>query len=660
MNSPSSSPDDAPNSPPRDDAESQPLPPLVPPAGPARPGRRICGLETEYAILYQPDEAADTETPPFSLIESILFKALLEGQKAARSLGIKGGYFLENGGLAHLEIFIHDQADTPILELATPECSNSRDLLVYQRAFDALLSQVSERSWKELLQHGYQGRIAFGKNNLDATGTGYGCHENYSTRSRRRWFERLLILMASPVLLLLSVPWLVFILFLFVGLLLVLLLALLGSVAFAFLKLIHPEFATRCTTFFKTFPQRAPRRLALLVRQCYVIAANACLFPCIWGFVVLLRRTAHQEHLKDLTGFLVTRQIFTGSGWLNYRTGQFELSQRAPLTASLAKIVMLGRQKTIFDLKGFLYRPFSLFREQQRLTLCSGDSNLSDLPNLLKVGATMLILDMIEEGASFADLEPRSAVRAFKDTSIGGPWKNVILRSGKELTAIEIQREYLRRARIFVDERYPNDPARHEVIYLWQDVIERITDDPSTLSARLDWAAKKTLLDRAVLSQTNWAVFSKWTSLFGAVSSDLLWSASTVDDIVQGSPFFKRGALRRYASTLEEENLDAMRHLYFQARKIDLRYHEVSCDSGYQRELESEGLIRRLVGDEEVNRALKEPPSDTRARQRSYYIKLNTSLSQKFIQASWDRVVMVHSSKPISLADPFAFRTPTD
>ena len=77
--------------------------------------------------------------------------------------------------------------------------------------------------------------------------------------------------------------------------------------------------------------------------------------------------------------------------------------------------------------------------------------------------------------------------------------------------------------------------------------------------------------------------------------------------------------------------------------------------------LGTEGLAGfQFDDDDEVRKALKEPPKDTRARLRSYYIKLNTSLSRKFIQASWDKVVMVHSSKAISLADPFSYRIPTD
>ena len=152
---------------------------------------RIFGLETEYAVLYQPDDPEEQEAPPFSLIEDILFESILLGRKAARSSGLKGGYFLENGGLIHLEIFLREQADTPILEVATPECASPEDLVVYQRAFDRILATASDRSWKALRNKGFEGRILFGKNNIDSRGTGYGCHENYLVRFQPSWVDKL-------------------------------------------------------------------------------------------------------------------------------------------------------------------------------------------------------------------------------------------------------------------------------------------------------------------------------------------------------------------------------------------------------------------------------------------------------------------------------------
>lgn len=623
---------------------------------------RILGLETEYAVLYQPDEPGDSRVPPFTLVETVLFNVFLEGHKVARSLGIKGGYFLENGGLVHLEIYMHEQADTPILELCTPECSNSRDLLVYQRAFDELLTSASDRSWKALVKHGYRGRIIFGKNNLDSRSVGYGCHENYLVWYHPRWFEKLLVVVSSPLLLALSLPWfilflsLVFVFFLAVGLLFLCFL-----VVYLF-RLLSARLVQAVTSWGRRLVNRFPRRILGLIRHGYIVVTNFCLYPVILGFTTLLKLVAFRPHFRNLTGFLVTRQIMTGSGWLNPASGRFELSQRAPLTTSLAKIIMVGRRKTMFDLKGFLYRPLSLFQSHRKLTICSGDSNLSDSPNYLKIGITTLILDMIEAGVDFSDLEPRRPVRSFRDVSTGGPWKEIDLgRSGRK-TAIEIQREYLRRAREFFCGGALSTGEHSRIIDLWEETLGQIADEPRALSSRLDWAAKKALLDRAILSESNWKTLAIWAGLFHRVDPDLLSSASSLEDLVSGRGILARWRLRRKLRSLDldPEEFSGMRDLYFQCLKVDLRYHEISSDPGYQRQLEMDDLIERRTDDEEVSRATHEPPPDTRARLRSYYIKLNTSFSRKSVQASWEKVIVANSLKAISLADPFYSRVPTD
>lgn len=627
-----------------------------------REDRRIFGLETEYAVLYQPDSPEDPNLPPFSLIETILFKSMLEDRKAARSLGIKGGYFLENGGLAHLEIYLHDQSDTPILELATPECSNPHDLLRYQRAYDALLSTTSDRSWKALQSQGYTGRIVFGKNNLDSRGVGYGCHENYLAWHKPNWFEKFLAIFATPFLILLSIPWLMLVIILLSIFLVAIACFLLACLVANILKIFMPNQIQSFTTRIKNLFNMIPRSSLGFFRHANIVVTNFCLYPGIAGFTLLLKFIAYRPYFRNLTSLLITRQIFTGAGWLNPKEGRFELSQRASLTTSLAKIIMVGRHKTIFDLKGFLYRPLTLFKNHRKLTLCLGDSNLSDIPNLLKFGTTALILDMIEAGVDFSDLFLANPVKAFREVSIGGAWKVLNLKGKSKKSSIDIQREYLRRAKIFHAENFPEDKNRQNLLKLWEETLDQIADNPKDLTSRLDWAAKKTLLDRAILPQTNWKTFSHWAKLFHITRRDTLWKATSFEEFQQFQSPIKRYFLKKKVLFPEFDPglFTQMRELYFQCLKIDLRFHEISCDPGYQRQMEAEHLIQRCTEEKDVRNALSEPPPDTRARLRSYYIKLNSSLSRKLVQASWEKVVITHSAKFISLSDPFFSRIPTD
>jgi proteasome accessory factor A len=649
------------------------------PARPAAP-RRVLGLETEYAVLYRPDDASDERRPPFSLIERVLFESLLWNLKSAPSLGLKGGHFLENGGLAHLEFFLHEQADTPILELATPECASARELTLYQRAFDALLGSASDRSWKALLKHGFQGRLLFGKNNLDSRGSGYGCHENYLVWGRLAGAPRIRLMACLPWVVALFLPWAA----LFVASFVVFVLALaarrapprlwgwtalplalaladapLGALLLAVQGIASISAlvsAAALSPGLSPALESAARAGMRLLRNLYFALNNLAIAPGTLAYAAALRRFVYATHIRGLTGHLVTRQILCGAGWFNPRRGRFELSQRAPLTRSVAKIVVSGKKKTIFDLKGLLYEPMSIFREHRRLTICSGDSNLSDIPNFLKLGCTEAILDRIEAGADYSDLFPEDPIAAFRAVSEGGPWKLIRLRSGRESSAIEIQREYLRRLR----SSPPAGAGRDDddaILDAWEENLDLLAEAPGRLGERLDWAAKKSLVDRAVLSTSNWSVFAAWCEFFRRAGRAALDESRGLESVL-------RGAARSAGAWLLRRGLDpadfaAQRSLFLQCSKLNLRYHEISCDPGYQRQLEAEGLIARLTSDAEVRSAIREAPATTRARVRSYFIKRFHSVAGA-VRVSWSRVFIPGSFRSFPIADPFEHRIPGD
>ncbi|CAM5310830.1 Pup--protein ligase OS=Streptomyces glaucescens OX=1907 GN=pafA PE=3 SV=1 [Streptomyces glaucescens] len=83
-----------------------------------------------------------------------------------------------------------------------------------------------------------------------------------------------------------------------------------------------------------------------------------------------------------------------------------------------------------------------------------GDSNMSETTMLLKVGATDLVLRMIEAGTVMRDLTLENPIRAIREVShdITGRRK-VRLASGREASALEVQREYYEKALDFCERR---------------------------------------------------------------------------------------------------------------------------------------------------------------------------------------------------------------
>ena len=96
-----------------------------------------------------------------------------------------------------------------------------------------------------------------------------------------------------------------------------------------------------------------------------------------------------------------------------------------------------------------------------------GDSNMNETTTLLKVTMTDLVLRMIEAGVPIKDMTLENPIRAIREVShdITGRRK-VRLASGKEVSALEIQQEYLAKATEFVERRGGDQTAKRVVALL--------------------------------------------------------------------------------------------------------------------------------------------------------------------------------------------------
>ena len=126
-----------------------------------------------------------------------------------------------------------------------------------------------------------------------------------------------------------------------------------------------------------------------------------------------------------------------------------------------------------------------------------GDSNMSETTTLLKVGATDLVLRMIEAGIVFRDLTLENPIRAIREVSHDvTSRRRVKLANGREATALDIQREYHQKAADFVDRR-GGDPVSKRVVELWGRTLDAIaTGDLSLIDREIDWATKFQLIER--------------------------------------------------------------------------------------------------------------------------------------------------------------------
>src|SRR5919202_649627 len=180
----------------------------------------------------------------------------------------------------------------------------------------------------------------------------------------------------------------------------------------------------------------------------------------------LVGRHGEFSRLADvLIPFLVTRQIVCGAGKVlqTPRGAVYCVSQRAEhIWEGVSSATT--RSRPIINTRDEPHADAERFR---RLHVIVGDSNMSEVTTLLKVGAADLVLRMVEHGVTFRDLTLENPIRAIREIShdLTGT-RPVRLAAGRSASALEIQREYYGRAVDFV-ERAGTDQPTKRVLELW-------------------------------------------------------------------------------------------------------------------------------------------------------------------------------------------------
>src|SRR5207237_7913214 len=196
--------------------------------------------------------------------------------------------------------------------------------------------------------------------------------------------------------------------------------------------------------------------------------------------------------------FLITRQIFAGAGKMGIEAesasgepGVFQISQRADFFSVLVSIDTMNRRPLI-NTRDEPHVDASRYR---RFHVILGDSNMSEWATALKVGTTALVLDLIERGEA-PQLEIAQPTDANRSISRDQNYDWIIeLKDGRKISAIEVQRLYLRAASKLEAESPSASPARAEdrqwILQEWENVINDLQRDDMIKSDRVDWVDKK-------------------------------------------------------------------------------------------------------------------------------------------------------------------------
>src|SRR5437870_8698873 len=204
----------------------------------------------------------------------------------------------------------------------------------------------------------------------------------------------------------------------------------------------------------------------------------------------LVGRHGEFGRLADiLIPFLVTRQIICGAGKVlqTPRGAVYCVSQRAEhIWEGVSSATT--RSRPIINTRDEPHADAERFR---RLHVIVGDSNMSEYATFLKVGATSIILRMLEDdGAPWRDLTLENPIRAIREISHDTTCRRRIrLANGREVSAVDIQSEYLTRALRFA-KRHGLPPLEQSALEMWEHVMNHLEKEPFELKTEVDCAIK--------------------------------------------------------------------------------------------------------------------------------------------------------------------------
>jgi proteasome accessory factor A len=301
-----------------------------------------------------------------------------------------------------------------------------------------------------------------------------------------------------------------------------------------------------------------------------------------------------------LIPFLVSRQIWAGAGKIfeNPRGGAgFCISQRA---AHIWEGVSSAttRSRPIINSRD---EPHADAERYRRLHVIVGDSNMSEYAGFLKVGACGFLLRMLEEpNVVFRDMTLENPTRAIREISNDLTCRRTVrLASGREMSALDIQREFLDRALRFA-ERRDTTPEEDQILAMWEHVLDGIEKDPLSLHRECDWVAKHRMVE-------------SYRDRHGLALSD------------------PRVLL------------------------LDLQYHDVNRRRSLYYLMQDRGMMERITTDEAIAAAVDEAPSTTRAKLRGDFIRRAKERRRDFT-VDWVHLKLNdQAQRTVLCKDPFRY-----
>ncbi|MEX0913376.1 MAG: Pup--protein ligase [Demequina sp.] len=310
------------------------------------------------------------------------------------------------------------------------------------------------------------------------------------------------------------------------------------------------------------------------------------------------RRADFKAFASTLLPFLVTRQIITGAGCLTRTPSgtHYSFSPRADhMWESMSSATT--RSRPMINTRDEPHANAELYR---RMHVIVGDSTMAEPTALLKVGATDLLLRLMEAHVWMPNLTLARDMQAIRTIAhdMGGR-ESVELEDGRRMRAVDIQQYFLDVVRQHIGTVIESTQEVTQIVDLWQRGIDAVrSQEYSLIDTEIDWAIKHRLLMRY---------------------QDKL------------------------SCSLDDPRL----------ARLEMAFHDVSPQRGVFHRLVEQSLVRRIVTPAQVLHAKDHPPSTTRAALRGRFVSAALASGRDFT-VDWVHLkVTGNDHRTVMLKDPF-------
>ncbi len=310
------------------------------------------------------------------------------------------------------------------------------------------------------------------------------------------------------------------------------------------------------------------------------------------------RRADFTSFASALLPFLITRQIATGAGCIT-RTpsgAHYSFSPRADhMWEGMSSATT--RSRPMINTRDEPHANAELYR---RMHVIVGDSTMAEPTTLLKVGATDLLLRLMEAHVWLPDLTLANDMQAIRTVAhdLTGTL-TVELADGRHMTAVDVQRTYFEVVAQHVGSHIEDTEEVRRIMDLWQRAINAVhSGDPSAIDTDIDWAIKWKLL-------------------------------------------------RRYQERLDCDLSDP------RLARLEMAFHDISPDRGLFSKLVRDGLATTVIPQESIVQAKTQAPRTTRAHLRGQFVGAALDAGRDFT-VDWVHLKLTGSdAQTVLLKDPF-------